>query len=95
MTNVNIFLSLFSVNEMMVKWSQVILATLSRLIAAKMEEPILHVEGWINGRIAIAVARSYSRMLCGDWVPNPLQTRYPPGSWVWDWYWRNKFLAPR
>ena len=80
---------------MMVKDALVILATFSRLMAAKMEEPILHVKVWFNSRIEIAEARLYSRMLHGDWVPIPLQTQDTLGSWVWGWAWRNKFLAPR
>ena len=42
-----------------------VLANLSRLKASKIDEPILHMCGWINGRIAIVVARLYSRMICG------------------------------
>ena len=34
-----------------------VLANLGRLVAAKMYEPISHVQGWINGQIVIAVAR--------------------------------------
>ena len=30
-----------------------------------------------NGRIAIAVARSYSRMIRGAWIPSPLQEQEP------------------
>ena len=80
---------------MLGKEAQVVLVTSSRLIAAKTEEPILHVKGWVNGRIAFAVARAYSWMLRGDWVPIPLQTHDPPGSQVWGWAWQNKFIAPR
>ena len=29
----------------------IILDNLSQLMAAKMDVPILHVQGWINGRI--------------------------------------------
>ena len=28
-------------------------------------ELICHITGWVNGRIAIAVTRSYYRVLCG------------------------------
>ena len=34
-----------------------VLANLSGLMSAKMDEPISHVQGCINGRISIAVAR--------------------------------------
>ena len=35
----------------------VVLENLSYLLSAKMDEPILHVRGWINVQVAIAVAR--------------------------------------
>ena len=50
----------------MVKEALVVLVTLIQVMAAKMDEPILHVTGWVNGRIAIAVARSYSWLLQGS-----------------------------
>ena len=55
------------------KDSLVVLANLIPIMAEKMEEPILHVRGWINGRITITVAILYSRMVCGDRLPSPLQ----------------------
>ena len=51
-----------SVDGMMGKEALVILSTLSRLMAVKMDEPISHVTGWVNDRIAISFARSYSRV---------------------------------
>ena len=59
------------------KESKVLLVTLSILMDAKMEEPISHVKGWVNGQIAITAARSYSRMIRGARVPSPLRTREP------------------
>ena len=56
---------------------QVILANLSRIVAAKMDEPILHVKFWVNCQISIAVARLYSRVLRRYQVPSPVRTRYP------------------
>ena len=44
---------LLSVDGIMGREAQVVLATLSWLMAAKMDESILHVNGWVNGRIAI------------------------------------------
>ena len=44
-------------------------------MAAKMEEPILHVFGWLNGRIVLAVLRSYSRMICRACLSIPLCNR--------------------
>ena len=35
------------------------------------EEPILHVKGWVNSRIEIAVLKSHSRMLYRARVPIP------------------------
>ena len=46
-------------------------------MAAKMEEPISHVHGWVIGRIAIAVARSYSRMISEARLPSPLRDMEP------------------
>ena len=56
------------------KEAQVILATLSQLMDAKIEEPISHVKGWVNGQIAIMVTRSYYRMLCIDRFSSTLRT---------------------
>ena len=44
---------------MMGKENQVVLATFSLLMAAKMEEPILHVKFWVNGRVVIRVAKPH------------------------------------
>ena len=66
-----------SVDGIMGKEAQVALGTLSPLMVARMEEPILHVKGWFNGRIIITVARSYYRVICGYRVPSPLRTREP------------------
>ena len=54
------------------KKAQVVLATLSQLMAAKMEEPILHVNGWVSSQIVIAVAKLYYQMLRRARVPSPL-----------------------
>ena len=53
----------------------VIPVNLSLLMAEKMEEPILQVRGWVNGRTEIAVARLYYRIICGARLPSPLQDR--------------------
>ena len=52
-----------SVDGIMGKESQIVFVTLSQIMAAKMEKPILHVKGWVKSRVAIAVGGSYSRML--------------------------------
>ena len=54
-----------------------VLVNLSRLMAEKIDEPILHVQGWINGQIAIMAARSYSRMIRGAQLPSPLRDQEP------------------
>ena len=56
------------------------LSQLSQFISEKMEEHLSQVRGWVNGRIAIAVARSYSQMICEYRLPSPLQEREP----AWD-----------
>ena len=66
-----------SADEVLGKETQVVLATLSHLMAAKMEEPVSQVKDWVNGRISIVVARLYSRMLYGSWVPSTLRTPEP------------------
>ena len=66
-----------SVDGMLGKDAQVVLTTLSQLMAPKTEEQILHVKSWVNGQIAIAVARLYSPMLRRARVPIPLQTQEP------------------
>ena len=69
--------SVLSGNSILIKEALVVLADLSRLMAAKMEELILHVHGWINGHIAVAVVRSYSCMIRGDNIPRPLWYKDP------------------
>ena len=60
---------------MMVKEALVVLATLSQLMAAKIDEFILYFAGWVNERIRITVARLYYRVLHGVWVTTSVQTR--------------------
>ena len=72
-----------SVDGMLGKEALIVLTNLIRLMAKKLEEPLSHVCGWVNGRIIIAVARSYSRMIRGDRLPSPLWDQEPdwdPGS---------------
>ena len=57
---------------MVVKEALVALATLSELMSEIFEEIILHVRGWVNNRIEIAVVRSYSCMICGASLPSAL-----------------------
>ena len=46
-------------------------------MAAKMDEPISNVRGWINGRTEIAVAIYYSHMIRGAQLPSPQWDRNP------------------
>ena len=55
----------------------VVLSQLIRFMAEKREESLLKVGGWIKGRIKIAVARSYSRMIRGYRLPSLLWERDP------------------
>ena len=66
-----------SVDGMMGKEAQVVIATLIQLMSAKMDELISQVKGWVNDRIEIAVVRSYYQVLRGAQVPSPLRTREP------------------
>ena len=52
------------VNGMMVKEALVVLATLIRLMAAKIGEHILHIKGRVKGLISIAVTGYFYRALC-------------------------------
>ena len=47
-----------SVDGILVKEVPVVLATLSQLMDVKIDKHTLHITGWVNGRIAIAVVRS-------------------------------------
>ena len=70
-------LFVLSVDGLLGKEAQVVLSTLSQLVAAKTEEPILHVKGWVNGRVTNVLAGSYYKMLGGSRVPINLLTREP------------------
>ena len=43
----------------------------------KIEEPLLQVQWWVNGRITIADTRSYSQMIPGARLPSLLQEQGP------------------
>ena len=64
-----------SVDGILGKESLVLLSQLSQVMEEKREEPLPQVRGWVNGRIAIAVSRSYSQMICGARLPSPLRER--------------------
>ena len=76
-------MELFFFVILLILWdAQVILATLIRLMATKMEEPILHVEGWVNGQVEIEVVRLYSWMHYEGQVLSPLCNQEPDWEWV-------------
>ena len=60
---------------MLGKEALVVLINLSQLMEAKMEESILHVQGWANGWILIAVVISYIYMIHGSHLTSPLRDR--------------------
>ena len=55
----------------------VVLAQLSRTMAEKMDKPIFHIRGWINGQIIIPVARYYLHIILRARLPSPLWDREP------------------
>ena len=75
MINGNIFPFLLSVDGILGKDALVVLVNLIQLIATKLEEPLSQVHGFINGHIAIVVARSYPYMIHGACLPSALQER--------------------
>ena len=62
---------------MLGKGALVVLMNLSQIMAAKIEEPILHMSGWINFQITINIARLYSHMICVAHLPSTLWDREP------------------
>ena len=66
-----------SVDGMLGRETLAILRNVSQLMAAKIDELILHMRGYIDIWIAIAVTRSYLWMTRGDKLPSPLDSREP------------------
>ena len=62
---------------MLGKEALVVLMNLSRTIVTKLEEPLSQVHSWVNVWIAIAIARSYSRMIRIYCLPSPLWDQEP------------------
>ena len=75
-----LLLFVLSVGGMLGREALVILSKLIWFMAEKREEPLSQVRGWVNGLIAIAVARSYSQMISGARLPSPLREQ----ETVWD-----------
>ena len=59
------------VNGMLGREALIILANLSRFMAAKMDKTISHVMIWIKGIIKITVEKSYSHMIHGARINSP------------------------
>ena len=78
---INVFVSPFSlaVDGITGKEAQLSPTTLSRLMVVKTEEPILHVKGWDNVRIAIVVVALYYWIIC------EAQFQIPLLIWEPDW----------
>ena len=53
----------------------VVLTNYSQLTATQLKETLSQVRCLVNGRIAIAFARLYSRMIRGSCIPSPLRDR--------------------
>ena len=53
------------------------LVVLAQVMSAKRDEPLSHEWEWVNGRIKIAVARSYSHMIYKARLRIPLWERDP------------------
>ena len=66
-----------SIDVVIGKETLVFRENLSSLMAVKMEESSLHIQGWVNGWIAIAFARSYFCMIRRYFLPSTLQDREP------------------
>ena len=62
---------------MLGKEALAVLINVSQIIATKLKEPLSQLRGWFNVKIAIAVARLYSRTIHGACLPSPLQDRKP------------------
>ena len=76
---VNGFFSPFvlSVDGMLGREALVVLTQFSHTMAAKMDEPVLHVQGQISGQIETVFARYYSLIICRALLPIPLRDREP------------------
>ena len=70
-------LFVLSVDVMISMEALAIITPLIPNISEEREEPLSYVWGWINDLIAIAVVRSYPRIIRGAQHPIPLQYREP------------------
>ena len=64
-----------SIDGMLGRESLSVLTQFIRTMAEKVDKLISHILGWINVRIAITVARYYSRMICKAQLHIPSQDR--------------------
>ena len=68
---------IISVNVILRREDLSVLANFSHFMAAKMDEPISHVQVWINSQVLIAVMRSYSQIIRWYLLTSPLRDRDP------------------
>ena len=66
-----------SVDGFLGREALVVMSQLNSVMTKKREGPLSQVRGWLNGHIAIDIARSYARMICGARIPSPLREREP------------------
>ena len=69
------FLFVLYVDDMIGKETLVIFVNLSQIMEAKMEGPIFHMRGLVNGWIETAIAILHSRIILGALIPSTLQYR--------------------
>ena len=72
-----------SIDGMLGREALAVLANLSRIMAEKIDVPILHLRGWIYGRIKISVVRSYSCMIHKAQLISSLRDRSRTGTRHW------------
>ena len=66
-----------SVDVMLGREALVVLLQLSRVLLEKREKLPFQLQGWVNGKIILAVARTYSQIIRGAWLPSPLWDQEP------------------
>ena len=75
-------LFVLSVDGMIRREDLVVLLQLSRVMSENREETLFQLRGWVNGRITIAVASTYSQLIWGARLPSPLGGQEP--VWYWE-----------
>ena len=86
-------LFVLSADGMLRREALAIIQDFSWLMVAKMDEPILHLRGWITDWIKITIVRSYSCMIRRTRLPNFLQELDQDWDQHWALGWHNKFRS--